>query len=75
MPPKSAARPEVWPVTTDWTITGVGKKGNAHLGGPERPMRAFGSSGHHTVDEEGGVLPWAQELAFPERKGKASEEG
>jgi hypothetical protein len=38
-------------------------------------MRAFGSSGHHTVDEEDGVLSWAQELAFPERKGKASEEG
>jgi len=56
-------------------MTRVDTKENAHPGGSDRLMRGFGSSGYHSLDEDDGVLPWAQELTFPERKGKASKGG
>jgi len=56
-------------------MTRVDTKGNAHPGSSDRLMRGFGSSGYPSLDGDDGVLAWAQELTFPERKGKASEEG
>lgn len=52
----------------------VDTKENAYLGGSDRLMRGFGSSRYYSLDEDDGVLPWAQELTFPQRKGEAGEE-